>query len=222
MNPPEVRIALVHALAESIAPLDAVLDGAWPEARRMHLLDSSLSSDLARSPDGVNAHFDERFLALGAYAARTGVAGILFSCSAFGRCIARVAERLAPLPVLTPNEAMIDDAVALRCRVGLVATFAPTLTSMVPEFPASAEVQTALAPGALEALRGGDAALHDALVVGAAERLERAGCGVIALAQFSMARATPLVAARVGIPVLTTVRSAVERLRERIEARDSP
>lgn len=206
------RIALIHALPESIGPLDAELDRAWPGCTRMHLLDASLSADLARSPHGLDASFDRRFLQLGTYARDTGVDGILFSCSAFGRCIDGAARALAPLPVLKPNSAMIDDAVATGGTIGLVATFAPTLASMLPEFPPSARVRTALAEGGLEALRAGDAARHDQLVAEQAARLVAEGCQVVALAQFSMARAAPSVAARTGSPVLTTVGSAVRRL----------
>jgi len=134
-GPPAPRIALIHALPESLAPLNAELDLAWPDCVRMHLLDDSLSADVARAPHGLDESFDQRFLLLAEYAVTTGVDGILFSCSAFGRCIEEVARWLAPLPVLKPNEAMIDDALATGRRIGLVATFAPTLTSMAPEFP---------------------------------------------------------------------------------------
>jgi Asp/Glu/hydantoin racemase len=147
----------------------------------------------------------------------TGVDGILYSCSAFGSCIEEVARWLAPLPVLKPNEAMIDDAVATGRRIGLVATFAPTLTSMTPEFPGGTDLRTALAAGGLEALRAGDPERHDSLIAEAAARLVAEGCGVIALAQFSMARSAGVVAARTGVPVLTTVGSAVRRLRERVD-----
>ena len=212
------RIALIHALQESIAPLTAELDRLWPECERMHLLDDSLSADLARSPHGLASSFDRRFAALGEYARGTGAEAILFTCSAFGRCIEGVAQRLAPLPVLKPNEAMIDEAVALGGRIGLVATFAPTLASMVGEFPGECEVHTALALGALEALRAGDSRRHDALIAECAGRLVEEGATVIALAQFSMARAATEVRERTGIPVLTTVESAVHRLRARVEA----
>ena len=43
----DVRIALIHALAHSIAPINAELARAWPDAKRMNLLDDSLSADLA-------------------------------------------------------------------------------------------------------------------------------------------------------------------------------
>ncbi|MBK6308075.1 MAG: arylsulfatase [Gemmatimonadetes bacterium] len=215
-GPPAPRIALIHALPESLAPLNAELDLAWPDCVRMHLLDDSLSADVARAPHGLDESFDQRFLLLAEYAVTTGVDGILFSCSAFGRCIEEVARWLAPLPVLKPNEAMIDDALATGRRIGLVATFAPTLTSMAPEFPEGADLRTALAAGGLDALRAGDFERHDALIAEAATRLVDDGCGVIALAQFSMARAAAVVAERTGVPVLTSVGSAVRRLKLRV------
>lgn len=211
------RVALIHALPESIAPLNAELDRVWAACIRMHLLDDSLSADVARAPRGLDESFDQRFLLLAEYAVTTGVDGILFSCSAFGRCIEEVARWMAPLPVLKPNEAMIEDAMAAGTRIGLVATFAPTLTSMTPEFPGGADLRTVLAAGGLEALRAGDPDRHDALIADAAARLVDDGCGIIALAQFSMARAAGVVAERAGVPVLTSVGSAVRRLKARVE-----
>ncbi|MCC6929964.1 MAG: hypothetical protein IT359_13360 [Gemmatimonadaceae bacterium] len=213
------RVAFIHALPESLAPLDAELARTWPGCETMHLMDDSLSADLARSPHGLDERFDARFLALGAYAVSTGASGILFTCSAFGRCIDGVRRQYPSLPVLKPNEAMIDEATAAAsgAPVGLVATFAPTLASMVSEFPAAVDVRTSLAVGALVALRAGDLQRHDALVAESAQRLVTAGCAIIALAQFSMARAASEVHAQTGVPVLTTVESAVRRLRARVE-----
>jgi Asp/Glu/hydantoin racemase len=215
------RIALIHALAHSIAPVNAELDRAWPAAVRMNLLDDSLSADLAASPAGLDEAMTGRFLALGQYVVATGVQGILFTCSAFGPCIDAVSQRWPEIPVLKPNEAMIADAVRLGRRIGLVASFAPTLASMPAEFPADVTVQPFLAEGALDALSRGEQALHDRLTAQAAQRAQAQGCDVVALAQFSLARAAPAVEQTVRVPVLTTVGSAVRLLRERVERRPS-
>ena len=213
------RIALIHALAHSVAPINDALARDWPQCQRMNLLDDSLSADLARS-GAIDAAMTARFIALGDYVAGTGADAILFTCSAFGACIDAVKQRLAPLPVLKPNEAMIDEAVALqRTRggsVGLVASFGPTLASMVPEFPADVPLRTALAHGALDALDRGDLAAHDQAVLQAAETLASQGCTLIALAQFSLARARDPLAAALALPVLTTPDSAVRALRQRL------
>lgn len=212
------RIALIHALAHSIAPVNDELARQWPQCTVMNLLDDSLSADLARAGGGLDERMHERFIALAGYAVETGVQGILYTCSAFGRCIESVKRRYGALPVLTPNEAMIDDAVRDGKHIGLLATFAPTLSSMPEEFPPEVHLRPALVEGALAALNHGRADEHDRLIAQAAQRLSAQGCDVIALAQFSMARAAPAVRQVVDATVLTTVGSAVRRLRERVDA----
>lgn len=214
MNEP--RIALIHALAHSVAPIKDAFERDWPQARLMNLLDDSLSADLAASGHGLDAAMHERFARLAQYAVDCGCDAILFTCSAFGPCIEEVARRHAPMPVLKPNEAMIADALTSGARIGLVASFGPTLESMPPEFPPSVALDCALAEGALAALNAGDSLAHDALIAEAAMRLAAKGAQVIALAQFSMARASSMVAQRTGLPVLTTVDSAVHELRRRL------
>ncbi len=215
------RIALIHALAHSVAPINDAFARDWPQALRMNLLDDSLSADLARDGRGLDAAMHERFQRLAQYAVDTGAEGILFTCSAFGSCIEAVARRHAALPVLKPNEAMVEEAVqALReagpgARLGLIATFAPTLASMPPEFPSGIALVPALAEGALEALDAGDGERHDASIARQAEALRAQGCSHIALAQFSMARARAACERASGLPVLTTVDSAVRALRRR-------
>jgi hypothetical protein len=216
-----MRIALIHALKHSIAPIEAAFAALWPEARLANLLDDSLSADLAR--DGaLTPAMTERFLALARYARSAGADGILFTCSAFGPCIAACATALAPMPVLKPNEAMIEEALEAagpRARIGLVATFAPTLASMPPEFAAAAPGATlvpCLAAAALDALNRGDPAAHDEAAARAAGAI--ADCDVIALAQFSLARAAPAIAAATGRPILTTPDSAVRKLRRLLAA----
>ncbi len=196
------RIALVHALAHSIAPVADAFERLWPQAQRMNLLDDSLSADLVHSPAGLDERMTQRFVALAEYALGTGAQGILFTCSAFGPCIDAVKRRWPDVPVLKPNEAMIDDAVRSATtggrggRIGLVASFAPTLVSMPAEFPVGVEVIPVLAEGALAALDAGDVAAHDRLAADAARRAQAMGCDVIALAQFSLAGAASAVALR--------------------------
>lgn len=212
------RVALIHALAHSVGPINDVLAREWPECQRMNLLDDSLSADLARNARGLDAAMHDRFEALAAYAESTGAAAILFTCSAFGPCIEAVAARRPHMPVLKPNEAMVTDASALGRRVGLIASFAPTLVSMPSEFPPGVEVITDMAEGAMEALNSGQIERHDEIVTASALRLAGRGCDVIALAQFSMARAQDAVRRVVQIPVLTTPGSAVASLRRRLNA----
>jgi hypothetical protein len=214
-----MRIALVHALKHSIVPIEAAFAKLWPDARLMNLLDDSLSADLAR--DGkITGAMTERFSKIGRYAASTGVDAILFTCSAFGSCIEAVAREQAPMPVLKPNEAMIEQAVGqvgkigrkIGFKIGLLSSFPPTLVSMPPEFPRSVEIVPKLAEGAMAALDRGDRAEHDRLVSEASKDLR--DCDLIALAQYSMAPTAELVARVSGRPVVTTPDSAVLKLKQ--------
>lgn len=212
-----VRIALIHALAHSAAPMRDAVRRLWPACEPIDCLDTGLSAARAAHPEWPVDAFTERVVGLADAARARGASGLLFTCSAFGPCIAEAARRHPDIPVLGPTEAMVTAAAAAGVRVGLIATFAPTVESLVREFPVATSLQSRLAAGALEALDRGDTGRHDACIADTAALLVQEGCGVIALAQVSMASAAPVVAARCAVPVLTTPDSAVRLLRTRLQ-----
>jgi hypothetical protein len=213
------RIALIHAVTVAIAPVEAAFRALWPEAECANILDDSLSLDRERDGELTQA-MRRRIATLADYAASTGVAGILFTCSAFGEAI-EAAARSAHVPVLKPNEAMFAAALEAGWRIGMLATFAPSVQSMEDEFCAMtaaqgfpATIETYCVPGAMAALKAGETALHNRLLAEAAPRF--AGCDAVLLAHFSTARAAPAVEAALGRPVLTSPGSAVVELKQLI------
>jgi len=217
---PAPRIALIHATRLSMAPIEETFAARWPEAERFHLLEEALSADRAHAPAGA-ASMEARFVALSRYAQMAGADGILYTCSAFGAEI-EAARRAVPLPTLKPNEAILEEALAIGSRIGLVATFEPSLGSIGDELRALARergvsitIAPAFAPDAMAALGRGDVAAHDRGVADAARRLS---VDAVVLAQFSMARARPAVAAAVSVPVLTSPDSAVDAMRRAMTA----
>lgn len=211
------RIALIHATPVAIEPITTAFRALWPESQTTNLLEDSLSHDLAAS-GRLTAEMHQRFCDLATYSARNGADAVLFTCSAFGPCI-ETARRVVSIPVLKPNEAMIDAAFAYGPRMLLLATFAPSIPSMTAEFHEESarrkitlDLDVQAVPDALTALQAGDAARHDALIAAAARRAE--GHDVLILAQFSMARAAGAVAEIAKAPVLTSPASAVGRLKK--------
>lgn len=210
------RIYLVHAAGVSIDPVQASFRALWPEARVANILEDSLMTDLAADGRLTDTMVD-RFRRLGQYCVVAGADAILFACSAFGPAI-EVVRREQQIPVLKPNEAMYDELVAAGGRAALLATFQPSIPSMVAEIEACARakgvpigIETRLVAGALEALQRGDAAGHNRLIAEEAARVE--GCDTIAFAQFSMAPAAGEARGRTKTPILTTPDSAVNRLK---------
>ncbi|MCB1384759.1 MAG: arylsulfatase [Nitratireductor sp.] len=197
-------------------PIHAAFAAEWPQAELMNILDDSLSLDRARDTD-LSAAMTERIVALGDYAESAGAEGILYTCSAFGAAIEAKAAQSA-IPVLKPNEAMFLDAFRHGLRIGMLATFGPSVSGMEAEFRAEAArnapgaaLETVLVADAIEALKGGDARTHDRLVAAAAPAL--AHCDAILLAHFSTSRAAAAVREVVGLPVLTAPGCAVRLLR---------
>jgi hypothetical protein len=218
------RIALIHATALAVEPIRAAFERHWPQARRMNLLDDSLSVDRAEAGELTHAMV-ERFVDLASYAQRTGCGGVLFTCSAFGPAI-EVAGRATGLPTLKPNEAMFEQALATRRRggalkLGLLATFQASIASMAQELEGMAqdrgtaiELRSVFVPEAMDDLAQGRAADHHRKIAEAARQLD--DCDAVMLAQFSMAAALPEVQARLSCPVLSSPDCAVLALKQRM------
>ncbi|MCX7310462.1 MAG: aspartate/glutamate racemase family protein [Alphaproteobacteria bacterium] len=213
------RVVLLHGTPVAVEPIQRAFATRWPEAEIVNLLDDSLSVDRAKDHELTPRMF-ERFVELGGYAHRIGAEAILVTCSAFGPAIERMAREL-PVPVLKPNEAMFREAIGRGRRIGMLATFAPSVLTMTEEFEqfvgeagAQAALETIVVEGAMDALRKGDADRHNSLI--AARASELAHCDAIMLAHFSTSRALTAVIAAVGTPVLTAPDAAVDRIRAAI------
>lgn len=215
------RIFLIHATSVAIEPINEAFAKLWPEAQLANLLEDSLSRDLAAA-GCVTEALKLRFLALAHYAVQAGADGVLFTCSAFGDAIDLCKNELS-IPVLKPNEAMIDQAISQASRIAIVATFAPAIESMVDEFTQAAkaagrplELSTFTCPKALEVLRSGDAELHDKLIGELVSGIE--GQDLICFAQFSMVTAANAAKQTTMLNILTTPDSAVLKLRACLES----
>lgn len=209
------KIYLCHAAHVAMQPIVDSFRQNWPQARLANFLEDSWMSDLAA--DGrLTQTMIERFVMTGHYCVKAGANAILFTCSAFGPAIDEVRKQLK-IPVLKPNEAMYEELVKTSCSASLLATFPPSIPSMVSEIKETAraagtkiKLDTFLVEGALAALQNNDPDAHNRLIADMAARQQ---CDVIAFAQFSMAPALRLAAERVKTPILTTPDSAVAKLK---------
>jgi hypothetical protein len=209
-----LEIALIHAMKSSIDVAERSFARGWPEAGLRHFLDEGLASAFLGTGTCDRRLF-ERLLRLGQLAAAHHPDAILFTCSAAGSEMEDVRRKLSPLPVYLPYQAMIAEAAAHGGKVALVAWFEPTLASMPARFPADMEIIPIFVRGAQAAHAAGDWDRHDSLV---AEATLSVDADAFALAQFSIARAAPLVRACTGKPVLTTPDSAVDMIRRELQA----
>ena len=221
---PNPRIALIHALEESVIPARQAFAEEWPEARIFDLMDTSLAVDHAERGKLDDVMVD-RFLTLGRYASGTRgsgatAEGILFTCSAFGAAIDAV-KRDRTIPVFRPNEAAFAEAVQAGGTIAVVVSFRPSLATLMDklrtaarEAGASIEPTGVVVEAALPALKAGRGEEHDRLIAEAAAKCK--GIDTFVLGQFSLARAKPAVAQATGARVITTPHSAVRALKRTI------
>ena len=216
---PPGRIALVHALDESMRPIALAFERLWPQAPRFDVLDSALSRD--RAAGNLTPAVAARVLTLLRYAVEVGGPGrqtvaILFTATAFGPALASARNKIM-VPILSPHESAFTEAAASGQHVALLVSFPPSeaplerdLLSAVTAAGADTRADLVPVPGALSALQNGDTATHDGLV---AEAAATTPADLYLLGQFSMARAAPAVEAAVTGRVLTTPDSAVLAMR---------
>lgn len=215
-----IRIGAVHALTASIEPIEAAFAQAWPSAEIVNLCDESLYSDYARWGCETE-EITRRVTALLEYSVQSGSQGILFSGSLFSKSVQSARAEMS-VPVLTAYEAMIEAAFAAGDCLGLLATVPDTIVAIERDTADYADangfsftLRSQLVVGAMDALRGGDSARHDALVAEAANEL--ADCQALMLAQHSMGRSRPLITAIPGRQVVTSPDTAVLKLKRLLD-----
>lgn len=210
------RIVLIHATAVSIEPIRRAFEEEWPEAETVNLLDDSLSRDVDAATS-THRKIEQRIRTLGDYALYIGADAILYSCSAFGREIETVQKQLH-LPVLKPNEAMFEEALQIGGKLGMIATFGPSIPSMEKEFQDLAEgrgdriqLDSLLVEEAMAALGRGDLETHNKMIADASVAFNE--YDAVMLAQFSASQAYRAVKENLSCPVLTSPHSAVRKLK---------
>jgi hypothetical protein len=206
------RVVMIHTVASLPETFGKLCDELLPGVEVEHVVDESLLQETLREgrlTDDVRARFSAR--------ADSALAGqpdaVVLTCSSVG-------PAADGTEVHRIDRAMADRAVRMGRRIGVAATVPTTLGATsdliwraADEAGQEIELSSELADGAFQALREGRGEEHDRLVQAALARLAP-GSDVIVLAQASMARALGGADAFAGVPVLTSPRLGVERLRD--------
>ena len=151
-------------------------------------------------------------------AERIGAQAVLVTCSTTSPLVDQIQARVS-IPIFKIDQAMIEKAVELGPRVGVIATnrttLAPTrqmLLAQAVKTGKQIKYEESYVEGALDALLKGQAELHDRLVQQRITEV-RSTVDVVVLAQASMARALePGLVLAEGTPVLSSPYLALEQI----------
>lgn len=140
----------------------------------------------------------------------------LLTCSAVTRASMEWLRAEAGYPLVKIDEPMARLAVAAGRRVGVVATFEPTVATtrqLLEDADPRVDVVVECAPEALRALLAGDPATHDALFRDAVSRVSAKRVDAIVLAQVSMARLAAELSGTVRVPLFNSLDTSLDEVR---------
>ncbi|MGV9799665.1 aspartate/glutamate racemase family protein [Mycobacterium sp. NPDC003449] len=221
------RIALVSAVPAAIPPAAQAFAAEFPAADVWNILDDRLLND-ANARGGLDEGLIARMQRLIAHAVDERADAVLLTCSLYGPVAQQVA-RTAPIPVLAPDES----AFAQIAREGYPRVL------VVSSFAAAAEDSTRRL--GTELARAGVATTLDSVVVSEAKAATEAGdqdgleralidrltplapeFDAVFLSQYSLAPAGRVLAAALGLPVVSGPESAARRLAGLLSATAGP
>lgn len=219
------KVAVLHTSFVFIQQERSVFDlleELLPDVELTNIVDDSLLRQVIKqgyiAPDVVQrvCHY-----ALAAQA--WGADAIFNTCSSLGPSM-DVARQLISIPLVKIDEAMAEKAAREGQHIAVMATVPSTLRPTIDLIQAKADglatqpvLEPSLCAGAFDLLSRGEKAQHDAMVVAQAKDVAR-WADTIVLAQCSMARLAPRLAEETGLPVLSSPRLGVERLKHVLDA----
>lgn len=217
------KVGMVHSVAGLAPMFNDLARELMPGVEVVHLADEGLLKEILAT-ETHTPKMARRFAAHANFAADSGAEIVMLTCSSLGPLI-EMSQNLVDVPMLKVDEAMADEAARLGKRIGIIATAHSTLkptSDLIKQRAALAgkkvEIETAYCEGAFPALQRGDAATHDKMVKEKLADLQKR-VDVIILAQASVARVVAQIPdSEKKVPILSSPRLGVQRLKERLES----
>ncbi len=213
------KIGFVHTSATLVPGFQQLFKEQFKnsEVSYFNMVDDSLIKEVIQE-DGLTPAISRRVVNQVAAAQAAGADLIMVTCSSIGPAV-ELAAGLMDVPVLRVDQPMVDEAIKMGKRIGVIATLTTTLgpTSDLLkrrsiQLGKEIEIKNRLCKGAFEHLMSGNQEAHDKAVRNALMELQE-GVDVIILAQASMARVVDLLSdSEKKIPILSSPSLAVKHL----------
>lgn len=219
MSTQKRNVAFIHTSPAAISPLMTFYSKAASELEITNLLDDGILRLLSAKNESTALERLTEMINVAAQIYRTELA--MVTCSSVSKEMVEELNEKFELPVLKIDYPMARQAVSAGRKIGIAATFPPTivptsklLSQAADESGLEIEIVKEVAPAAYDALLAGDTAKHDELLLKLIVELARQDVSAIVLAQVSMARILPQLQGRITIPVLSSLQTSLEAIRE--------
>jgi len=218
-----IKIAYIHTVPSLVSLFNDLSKELLPSGVEVFHIADELLLKVVLAQGGLSPFIFRRVVDHVVAAVEGGASLVQVTCSSISPCV-EAARPFVSVPVFTVDDPMVNAALAIGSRVGVAATVPTTLKPTAELVYRQAErtgrkavVDARLCEGAFQALLDGDGEAHDRIVRACLqELLERND--VVLLAQASMARVVATIPAdERNVPILSSPRLAVERLRQALE-----
>lgn len=211
-------LGIIHASHITIPAVAPYLERYIPGIPVMHLCDDTIQRDNLAAPVGeIPKRNYGKFAQYAHNLEEAGADLLLLACSTFNYA-AELARPMIQIPILQIDRPMMEAAVQLGDRIGLLATLPSTVPSSERLLRIAAEeagreihCETVLCAEAFAAYSRGEVERHNALLLQEIETLEkRVDC--IVMAQLSMSALVPMLPVT-RVPVLSSGDTCFKRLK---------
>ncbi len=213
-----MKIGVIHANISAVEPIEAAFLSADSDIEVVNFIDP----DMLRMVDEAGEVSPAALRRYGRAvfdAADAGVDGILIACSCFSTYVEEVKPFLS-IPILPVDGPALELVADRGGKVGILATTAASapacrikLDKLCAQRGITMEYEDGISTEALAALKRGDGAKHDQLLVAEARRLYNLNCNTLFLSQSTMARAKAAMGDLAAITITTPEEGVKELLR---------
>ncbi len=215
------KAGMIHVVADNVRVFGQLASELLPDVEIVHFLDSGLP---AMSAPPLRPEVVERLRTYASFARRSGADAVLLTCTAFGRLVDEVSGAV-DCPVLSVLEIMVDEALRQRGRIGIIGSHPGTVAGMERLLREQAAregnviaIESRLCAGAFDAMRRGDLAAHDRVVLVTLRELVEKVDVVVAPQPSMEAALLQFEGDPKNVPVLTSPRLSVERLKQTLNS----
>ncbi len=190
-------LGIIHASSLTIKAMQPFIERYLQGVEIMHLCDDTIQRDNISAGVGVIPKVNYfKFAQYAHNLEEAGVDLILLACSTFNYA-AELARPMISVPIAQIDRPMMEEAVRQGPRVGLLATLSTTVPSserllriVAAEQKREVHVTTVLRPEAFEAIKAGDAATHNRILLEEIAKLSDSVDSIV-MAQLSMSALAP-------------------------------
>lgn len=215
-------LGIIHASIITTQAMKPYIEKIIPEVKIMHVVDDTIQRDNIAAGVGVIPKVNYyKFAQYAHNLEEAKVDLILLACSTFNYA-AELARPMINTPIAQIDRPMMEQAVQIGKRIGMLATLETTVPSSerllkiaAAEAGKEIEINTVLCSEAFKEYEKGNIEKHNEILLDSIDKLSKS-VDVIVMAQLSMSALAPYLT-NTRVPVLNSGTTGFERVRQLLE-----